>query len=72
MARGSLPIVRLTEFWQRMDDELGAAYSRSWAKDTVLSELSGRTALAALEQGDPVKNVWRAVAAHLELPSVRR
>ena len=55
-----------------MDEHFGAAYARSWAADTVLSELAGRTALAALEQGDPVKNVWRAVAAHLELPSVRR
>jgi hypothetical protein len=64
--------VRLTEFWQRMDDELGRAYARSWAKDTVLSELSGRTPLDALEQGESVKDVWRAVAAHLELPAVRR
>jgi hypothetical protein len=64
--------VRLTEFWQRMDDELGVAYSRSWATDTVLSELGGRSVVLALSQGESVKDVWRAVAAHLELPASRR
>jgi Protein of unknown function (DUF3046) len=55
-----------------MSDELGAAYARSWATDTVLSELAGRTVVMALEQGESAKDVWRAVASHLELPAVRR
>ena len=64
--------MRLTEFWQRMDDEFGAAYSRSWAADTVLAELAGRTVAVALAQGDAVKQVWRAVVAHQGLPASRR
>jgi hypothetical protein len=64
--------VRLTEFWQRMDQEFGAAYSRSWAADTILAELAGRSVVVALAQGDAVKDVWRAVAAHLNLPAARR
>ena len=64
--------MRLTEFWQRMDDEFGAPYARSWAADTVLSELAGRTVTEALEQGEAAKDVWRAVVAHLDLPAARR
>jgi hypothetical protein len=64
--------VRLTEFWRRMDDHFGVAYARSWAADTVLSELAGRTVVAALEQGEAAKDVWRAVVAHLDLPANRR
>jgi hypothetical protein len=64
--------VRLTEFWRRMDDHFGAVYARSWAADTVLSELAGRTVVAALQQGEEAKDVWRAVVAHLELPASRR
>jgi hypothetical protein len=64
--------VRLTEFWTRMDDELGAAYARSWAHDVVLVELSERTVDEALAQGEETKLVWRAVVAHLGLPASRR
>jgi len=55
-----------------MDDEIGVGYARSWASDVVLSELGGRTVAVALDQGENVKDVWRAVAAHLELPASRR
>ena len=55
-----------------MDEHFGAAYARSWAADTVLSELSGRTVVAALDQGEATKDVWRAVVAHLDLPAARR
>jgi len=64
--------VRLTEFWRRMEAQLGPAYARSWAADTVVTELGGRTVDEALAAGDDVKEVWRAVVAHLELPSVHR
>jgi Protein of unknown function (DUF3046) len=55
-----------------MDEHFGAAYARSWAADTVLSELAGRTVVGALEQGEAAKDVWRAVVAHLDLPAARR
>jgi Protein of unknown function (DUF3046) len=69
---GTLARVRLTEFWQRMDDELGASYAPVWASLTVLSELGGRTVDEALAQGEETKTVWRAVVAHLGLPVSRR
>lgn len=70
--RGSVPSVRLTDFWDRMDLHLGPAYARSWAHDMVLAQLGGRTVDQALAAGEDTKDVWRAVAASLELPARER
>jgi Protein of unknown function (DUF3046) len=64
--------VRLTEFWKRMDDQFGPAYSRAWATYTVMAELGERTVDEALVQGEDAKVVWRAVVEHLELPKSER
>jgi len=53
--------VRLTEFWARMDRRFGPVYARSYAADQILSTLSGRTVQQALDDGDHVKLIWRAV-----------
>jgi hypothetical protein len=55
-----------------MDEQLGAAYARSWAADVVLAELGGRTVEQALADGEAAKDVWRGVVAHLGLPASRR
>ena len=64
--------MRLTEFWQRMEAELGPAYADSFARDYVIAELGGRTVHQALEQGEPAKQVWRAVCVALNLPPSKR
>lgn len=64
--------MRLTEFWARMEHHLGPAYARTWSSQQVLSGLGGRTVDEALASGDPVKTVWRAVWAALELPPSER
>jgi hypothetical protein len=64
--------VRLTEFWRRMEHHLGTSYAASWAHDTVLAELGGRTVDQALAQGEDTLLVWRAVWAHLQLPPSAR
>lgn len=64
--------MRHTEFWARLDDALGAAYSRSWAELTVLRDLDGRTTREALDAGMTPKQVWAAVRRHLELPDSHR
>lgn len=61
--------MRHTEFWERMDQALGPAYSRSWASMHVMAALGGRTAQEALDAGVSPKVVWRAVWATLELPA---
>jgi hypothetical protein len=62
----------LTEFWQRMGEQLGSTYAPVWASLTVLAELGGRTVDQALAQGVDAKTVWRAVVEHLELPASHR
>ena len=65
-------LVRQTEFWRRMESRFGAAYARSYAADQVLATLSGRTVLQALQEGDDVKAVWRAVSEADQVPAADR
>ncbi len=53
--------MRLTDFWNRMERRFGPAYARSYAADQVLATLDGRTVQQALDAGDDIKGVWRAV-----------
>ncbi|MGA8210603.1 MAG: DUF3046 domain-containing protein [Nocardioidaceae bacterium] len=64
--------MRYTEFWARMEEALGSGYARSWADQQVLRGLEGRTVLEAIEAGDPLRLVWRAVSAELDLPAAQR
>jgi Protein of unknown function (DUF3046) len=64
--------MRHTEFWSRMEQHLGPAYARTWAREQVLADLGGRTVDEALAGGEPTKTVWRAVWAALELPPSER
>jgi hypothetical protein len=59
--------VRLTEFWQRMDERFGTAYARSVASDYRLPVL-GSTVDEALAAGVAAKEVWRAVCAEFPVP----
>ncbi len=64
--------MRLTDFWARMERRFGAAYAESYARDMVLSSLGSRTVREALDDGDDVLAVWRAVCAVTEVePSDR-
>ena len=67
--RGYSRPMRYTDFWERMELHLGTAYARSYARDQVLSQLSGRTVEQALAEGEDATVVWRAVVAALELPA---
>ncbi len=62
----------ITEFWARLDQVLGTAYSRSWAELTVLGALEGRTTREAIDAGMAPKVVWAAVHRQLELPESER
>jgi hypothetical protein len=64
--------MRLTEFWSRMEDHLGATYATSFAHDHVITELDGLTVDQALEAGVETKLVWRAVVSALNLPASAR
>ncbi len=60
--------MRLTDFWDRMDQVFGPAYAHSWAHDVVLETL-GCTVDEAIAKGVETKEIWRAVCAQVEVPS---
>ena len=61
-------LIKESEFWDRMEFHLGKSYARIWASQQHLTELGSRTVDDALAEGVSCKQVWRAVAASLELP----
>ena len=64
--------MKRTEFWARMRKHLGDAYADSYARDQVIGSLGGRTPQQAIDDGEDLKVVWRAVWAQLELPASER
>ncbi|GAB94280.1 hypothetical protein BJY21_004034 [Kineosphaera limosa] len=64
--------MRLSQFWQLMDDEFGGAYARTLAVHQSLPDLGGRTADEALTQGVPPRQVWDAVCEQMQVPIERR
>jgi hypothetical protein len=68
----TLQRVRLSDFWRLMDDEFGAAYARSLARDHVLGALGNRTPLEALESGIKPREAWLALCADMDVPVERR
>jgi hypothetical protein len=55
--------VRLTDFWERLEQVFGPAYATSVARDHVMAQLGGRTIVEALDSGEKAADVWRAVVA---------
>jgi hypothetical protein len=55
--------VRLTDFWQRLEQAFGPGYAGSVAHDQVLPQLGGRTIEQALAAGEETVVVWRAIVA---------
>ena len=51
-----------------MDEQFGAVYAQSVAKDYVLAGLGGRTIERALAEGEDVKDVWSVVCAEFQVP----
>lgn len=60
--------MRLTQFWQRMNEQFGEAYAESVAKDYVIADLGGRTVNQALADGESAKDVWAAVVRAFDVP----
>lgn len=69
---GHTAAVRLTDFWGRMRQHFGVTYADSFARDFVIAELGGRTAIEALEQGVDTAEVWRAVCRAVDVPAKLR
>jgi hypothetical protein len=60
--------MRLTDFWNRMEERFGAIYARSVAADYRLPPL-GATIDEAIASGLETKDIWRAVCDEFEMPA---
>jgi hypothetical protein len=55
--------VRLTDFWERLEQAFGSGYARSIAADQSFADLGDRTINEAIAQGIETVTIWRAVVA---------
>jgi hypothetical protein len=60
--------MRLTDFWNRMEERFGATYARSVAADYRLPAL-GATIDEAIAAGVEAKDIWRAVCDEFDMPA---
>jgi len=60
--------MRLTDFWNRMEERFGATYARSVAADYRLPAL-GATIDEAIAAGVETKDIWRAVCDEFDMPA---
>jgi hypothetical protein len=63
--------VRLTEFRELVDAQFGRVRGGSLLVDHVLTQLGGRTAVQAIEDGVDPRDVWRALCADFDVPRDR-
>ena len=63
--------MKVSEFRRAVVDEFGEAFGRVLTRDTVLTELGGRTADEALIGGVPAADVWIALCRAQEVPRER-
>ncbi|GIM81523.1 DUF3046 domain-containing protein [Winogradskya consettensis] len=55
--------MRLTDFWERLEQAFGSSYARSIAADYAFSSLGGRTIDEAIAQGVDTATIWRSVVS---------
>ena len=63
--------MRRSEFLRAVDTEFQARAS-SLVNDLVLGPLGNRTALEALGDGAPPRDIWLALCAEMDVPENRR
>lgn len=60
--------MRLTEFHELVEAQFGPVRSASLLVDYVLTDLDGRTAEQAIEDGVDPREVWRALCRAFDVP----
>ena len=64
--------MRVSEFWQAVEDEFGRAYAEVVTRDVVLEAAGGRSAVDAIAAGVPARRVWDALCEAQDVPVERR
>lgn len=62
----------MTEFLVALHREFGEMVGDSLLQDTVLSDLGGKTAQQALDEGWDIREVWLALCRHQDVPVSRQ
>jgi Protein of unknown function (DUF3046) len=70
--RVNVGVVRLQEFWSRLDSRFGPMRAQSVSRDHVFSVLGGRTAVEAIEAGVPIRRIWLAICEDFDVPPKER
>ena len=68
MILGRFMGVRLTQFRELVDGQFGPVRGASVVVDHVLTQLGGRTAVQAIEDGVDPRDVWWALCADFDVP----
>ncbi len=55
-----------------MREQFGDLRAESISRDHVFSTLGGRSAVAAIDGGVPVRTVWLAICAEFDVPAAAR
>jgi hypothetical protein len=61
-------IVRMTDFYERIETQFGRIRGDSILVDHVITSLGGLTGAQAIEAGVDPKEVWRALCAEFDVP----
>jgi len=64
--------VRRSEFSALSGHVFGPTLAATYTRELVLPALGGRTAQAALAEGEDVRRVWNALCDAMEVPESRR
>jgi hypothetical protein len=70
--RVSVALVRMQEFWSRLEGHFGSMRAQTVTRDHVFSALGGRTAVQAIEAGVAVRKVWLAICEEYDVPPKER
>ena len=64
--------MRHSEFRQLVEEVLGPQVGRALVQDLALDALGDRTAAQAIDAGEDLRTVWRALCDAMEVPEARR
>ncbi len=68
---GMLDPVQHSEFWRLMNDEFGAGYTRTVARDQVIAALGGRTVDEAIAAKISLREIWLGLCEVMNVPPQR-
>ena len=63
--------MRVSEFWQAVNDEFGVTYGRTIARDLVFPQFGDVSAVQAIERGEDPREVWLALCRATDVPQDR-